>query len=204
MPEIEPIVYIIDDDESVLESLRQLVEAAGRNVETFVCGQDFLDTCVPIRAGCILLDVRMPRMSGLALQGKVAECGCNLPIIFITGHGDVRTTTEAFKNGAVDFIEKPFNDQKLLDSIDKAIETSLKNHCRCSQINEIRTKMYSLTPREYEVMEKIIDAKTNKVIALELDLSHKTVDFHRSNIMEKMGVNCAVQLTKEVMKTKGI
>jgi two-component system response regulator FixJ len=204
MRETEPVVYVIDDDESVRSSLTRLVEVVGRKVETFACGQDFLDVCESAMTGCILLDVRMPGMSGLALQGKLEDRQCNLPIIFITGHGDVSTATEAFKNGAVDFFEKPFNSQKVLDSIDKAIDANLEMYSKKLKTDEIKARIDALSPREYEVMGKIVEAKTNKVIALELGLSPKTVDFHRSNVMEKMGVNGAVQLTTVIMTAKGI
>ncbi len=200
---IEPIVFIVDDDEQVRKSLGQLIEAVGFNVRTFASGQEFLDSCDFSCPGCLVLDVRMPGMSGLGLQEKLAENRNRLPIIFITGHGDVSTATEAFKGGAVDFIEKPFSDQKLLDSINKAIETSLKNCSNQIEIADIQQRMDTLTPREREILEPIVKGKTNKMIALKLDLSPKTVDFHRCNIMEKMGVNSAVQLTRVVMKVTG-
>jgi len=200
MVKLEPTVNVVDDDENVRDSLGQLIAAVGFSARTFASAQEFLDSYDFSEPGCLLLDVRMPGMSGLGLQHKLAECRDCLPIVFITGHGDVATAVEAFKNGAVDFIEKPFNDQKLLDSINKAVEISLRNWRDKAELADIRKRLDSLTSREHQVMEGIIDGKTNKMIAFELDLSPKTVDYHRCNIMEKMGVNSAVQLTRLVLK----
>lgn len=199
MWDVEPTVFVVDDDEHVRHSLGRLLEAVGFNVELFSSGREFLDSHDPDQPGCLVLDVRMPGMSGLGLQDKLTEHKDSLPIIFVTGHGDVATATEALKSGAVDFIEKPFNDQKLLDSINKAVETSLQNHSLKVKMANVQERLDSLTPRERQVMERVVDGETNKMIALELELSPKTVDFHRCNIMEKMGVNSAVQLTKMAM-----
>ncbi len=200
---IEPNVYVVDDDESVRNSLGQLIEAVGYSMESFHSAQAFLDSYDPSRPGCLVLDIRMPGMSGLALQDKLAKYRDILPIIFITGHGDVSTATEAFKGGAVDFIEKPFNDQKLLDAINKAIETSLKHYDHQVVVEDVRKRIGNLTTREREILEAVVDGKTTKMIALELDISPKTVDFHRCNIMEKMGVNNAIQLTRTVLTASG-
>lgn len=203
MLNIESTVYIVDDDENIRKSLAQLFEAVGYNFEIFSSSQDFLDSYDSTKPGCLVLDIRMPGMSGLGLQEKLAKYRDTLPIIFITGHGDVTTAIEAFKGGATDFIEKPFNDQKLLDSIDKSIETSLKNYRNHVEVADIQKRMDALTPREREILKGVVDGKTNKMIALELEISPKTVDFHRCNIMEKMGVNSAVQLTRVVMNASG-
>jgi len=203
MVKTEPVVFVVDDDKEVRKSLGQLIEAVGFNVGTFASGQELLDSFDFDCPGCLVLDVRMPGMSGLRLQDKLSENRNRLPVIFITGHGDVSTATEAFKGGAVDFIEKPFSDQKLLDSINKAIETSLENYSTQIEVADIQQRMDALTPREREVLEGVVGGKTNKAIALELELSPKTVDFHRCNILEKMGVNSAVQLTRVVMKATG-
>lgn len=203
MLNIESTVYIVDDDENVRKSLAQLFEAVGYNFEIFSSSQDFLDSYDSTKPGCLVLDIRMPGMSGLGLQEKLAKYRDTLPIIFITGHGDVTTAIEAFKGGATDFIEKPFNDQKLLDSIDKSIETSLKNYRNQVEVADIQKRMDALTAREREILKGVVDGKTNKMIALEFEISPKTVDFHRCNIMEKMGVNSAVQLTRVVMNASG-
>lgn len=203
MLNIESTVYIVDDDENIRKSLAQLFEAVGYNFEIFSSSQDFLDSYDSTKPGCLVLDIRMPGMSGLGLQEKLAKYRDTLPIIFITGHGDVTTAIEAFKGGATDFIEKPFNDQKLLDSIDKSIETSLKNYRNHVEVADIQKRMDALTPREREILKGVVDGKTNKMIALEFEISPKTVDFHRCNIMEKMGVNSAVQLTRVVMNASG-
>jgi len=203
MAKTEPVVFIVDDDEEVRKSLGKLIETVGFNVRTFASGQEFLESSDFSSPGCLVLDVRMPGMSGLKLQNKLAEHRSQLPIIFITGHGDVSTATEAFKSGAVDFIEKPFSEQKLLDSINKAIETSLKNYSNQNKIADIQQRIDTLTRREREILDGVVGGKTNKMIGLELNLSPKTVDFHRCNIMEKMGVNRAVQLIRLVMKATG-
>ena len=200
MSKPEPTVFIVDDDEVICDGISQLVETVGLNAKTFTSAQEFLGFYDPACSGCLVLDIRMPGMSGLMLQNKLADYGNCLPIIFITGHGDVPTASEAFKGGAVDFIEKPFGDQALLDSVNKAIETSLNIHRHHAEIADIQERLDSLTSRERQILDGIVDGKTNKVIALELQLSPKTVDFHRSNVMEKMGVNNAVQLAKTVMK----
>lgn len=203
MSEIEPVVCIVDDDESVRQSLVQLTKAIGFDVKAYPCAQEFLDSHDYSAPGCLILDVRMPGMSGLGLQEKLSELKSSFPIIFITGHGDVTTATEAFKNGAVDFIEKPFSDQKLLDSVNKAVELSITNHRLNVQKADVQGRLDTLTKREHQVMEGVVGGKTNKKIALELKLSPKTVDFHRCNILEKMGVNSAVQLTRIVMNASG-
>jgi FixJ family two-component response regulator len=200
MLETGPIVFVVDDDENVRISLGQLIEAVGFKVKTFASANDFLNSFDGSEYGCLVADIRMPGLSGLGLQDRLLEHQDSLPVIFITGHGDVTTATEAFKKGAVDFIEKPFSDQKLLESIIKATEISLQNRHKKVEIAEVMKRAGSLTARERQVMEEIVNGKTNKMIALEMGLSHKTVDFHRCNIMEKMGVNSAVQLTKKVMK----
>ena len=200
MLNIKSTVYVVDDNENICKSLTHLIDAVGYNVKVFSSAQEFLDSYDSAEPGCLVLDVRMPGMSGLGLQEKLAEYRDCLPIIFITGHADVATATEAFKSGAVDFIEKPFSDQKLLDSINKAIEASLEHYSNQIEVADIQERMDALTPRERQILEGVVDGKTNKMIALELGLSPKTVDFHRCNIMEKMGVNSAVQLTRVVMK----
>jgi FixJ family two-component response regulator len=201
MVKLEPVVNIIDDDEDVRKSLSQFIKAVGFRARTFGSGQEFLDYYNPSEPGCLLLDVRMPGISGLGLQEKLAEHQDYLPIIFISGHADIGTVVKAFKNGAVDFIQKPFNNQMLLDSINSAIEISLNKYREKAEVAYIKKRLDSLTQRENQVMEKIIEGKTNKNIAFEMDLSPKTIDFHRCNIMEKMGVNSAVQLTKLVLGT---
>ncbi len=205
MSKSEPTVFIVDDDEVICSGISQLVETVGFNTKAFSSAQGFLDfyDCNTACPGCLVLDVRMPNMSGLVLQEKLAEYSNCLPIIFITGHGDVPTASEAFKHGAIDFIEKPFSDQILLDSINKAIKTSLTSHRHHAEIAEIQERMDSLTSRERQILDGIISGKTNKMIAFDLQISPKTVDFHRCNIMEKMGVNNAVQLTKMVMRVSG-
>jgi FixJ family two-component response regulator len=196
MSKSEPIVFIVDDDEAVQQSLSMLVETVGLKSQTYSRAEDFLDAYDPAQAGCLLLDVRMPEMSGLELQSKLAAEGIKIPIIIITGHGDVPMAVQAVKAGAMDFIEKPFRDQVLLDNIQKAIELDAQNRRKQSERTDVEAKIALLTPREREVMNLLVLGKSNKVIAYELGISQKTVDFHRAHTLEKMGVGSVVELVR--------
>lgn len=200
--DIEPIVSVVDDNDAFRDTLKLLFETVHIKVQTFASAKDFLKNYKPGQPGCIILDIRMPEMSGLELQKKLLDEQDFLPIIIITGHADVPIAIEAMKLGAFDFIEKPFRDQVLLDSVNRAIELNQKNWRERSEKADIKTKMSFLTPREHQVLDGIVAGKTNKLIAKDLGLSPKTTDFHRCNIMEKMGVNSAVQLIKIVMKAE--
>ena len=196
MNESAPIVFIVDDDEAVCQSLKMLAETVGLNVQTYGTAEAFLDAYDPAQAGCLVLDVRMPGMSGLELQSKLAEGGIGIPIIIISGHGDVSMAVEAMKAGAVDFIEKPFRDQTLLDSIQKATEIDARKRHEKLQQADIENKMALLTPREREIMDLLVTGKSNKTIAYELGINLKTVHFHRAHILEKMGVDSVPQLVR--------
>jgi len=199
MSKSEPIIFIVDDDEAVQQSLSMLVETVGLNAQSYGRAEDFLDAYDPAQAGCLLLDVRMPGMSGLKLQSKLAAEGINIPII-ITGHGDVPLAVQAIKAGAIDFIEKPFRDQVLLDNIQKAIELDVQTRREQAEQADVEAKIALLTPREREVMDLLVLGKFNKVIAYELGISQKTVDFHRAHILEKMGVGSVVELLRLTQK----
>jgi len=199
---IEPVVFVVDDNDAFRDTLKLLFETVHIKVKTYPSAKDFLKDYNTIQPGCIILDIRMPEMSGLELQKKLLEEQNFLPIIIITGHADVPIAIEAMKLGAFDFIEKPFRDQILLNSVNRAIRLNSENWRQRSEKADIKTKMSFLTPRENQVLDGIIAGKTNKQIAKDLGLSPKTTDFHRCNIMEKMGVNSAVQLTKMVMEVK--
>jgi len=196
MEKENPVVFIVDDDEAICESLRLLIEDIGLEVRTFPGAQQFLAQYEPSQSGCLVLDVRMSGMSGLELQSRLRELGLEIPTILITGHADVPMAVEAMKAGAVDFIEKPFRDQVLLDGIQKAIALDAAVRRRRKETHNVQSRIRLLTQREREVMDRLVAGKTNKSIALELGISQKTVDFHRANVLEKIGVDSVVELVR--------
>ncbi|AKH21642.1 response regulator transcription factor [Sedimenticola thiotaurini] len=182
----ESTVFIIDDDREVREALQLLMESVGLQVELFDSANAFLEQFDETRPGCIILDVRMPGMSGLELQSQLLELPLCPPIIIFTGHGDVPMAVRAVQAGAVDFIEKPFNDQALLDSVHRALELDARQRGQASHIAEIKQKVDRLTPREREVLHLVVQGMRNKLIATELSVSQSTVEAHRAKVMEKM------------------
>ncbi len=199
-PRSASIVFVVDDDAGVRKSLRWLVESVGLSVETYASAREFLDTFDPDRPGCLVVDVRMPGMSGPDLQEALLSRGATLPIIFITGYGDVPTAVRSLKNGAADFIEKPFSNQLLLDRIQQAIETDLRERQELAASADVAARAARLTQREREVMNLVAAGKPSKVIAIELGVSEKTVEFHRSNIMNKLGVRSMANLLRLVLR----
>jgi two-component system response regulator FixJ len=197
-------VCVVDDDEAVARSLEALLGSVGLRVETFGSAQDFLDRADPRRGpiGCLVLDVRMPGMSGLELQERLAAEGQPIPIVFITGHGDVRMAVRAVKAGAVDFIEKPFRDQDLLDCIHKVLAADGAQRPEAREWAAVVARLESLTPREREVMELVIEGRSSKLIARQLGISAKTVEFHRARVMEKMQVASALDLVRVVLTAR--
>ena len=179
-------VFVVDDDEAVRDSLGALLESAGFEVVTFGSGSDFLDRLDPKRGGCIVLDVRMPGLSGLEIQSKLAEKRTTLPVIIITGHGDVPIAVQAIKAGAIDFIEKPFGDDVILESVGRALERGRRNKRDASSAAEIESRMARLTPRERDVLEQLVIGNPNKIIAHKLGISPRTVEIHRARVIEKM------------------
>ncbi len=200
MEKENPIVFVVDDDEAICESLRLLIGDIGLEVRTFTSAMEFLAHYSPAQSGCLVLDVRMSGMSGLELQAKLRDLGWRIPIIIITGHGDVPMAVEAMKAGAMDFIEKPFRDQVLLDSIQKAIDLDMRSRRQWREKQDVQSRTRLLTQREHEVMDRLVAGKTNKSIAFELGISQKTVDFHRANILGKVGVNSVVELVRLLQK----
>ena len=190
----EPTVFVVDDDGAVRGAIARLLKSVGLNAKTFESARDFLDNYNRDDAGCLVLDVRMPGMSGLDLQEALAEQKISLPIVIITGHADVPMAVRALKMGAVNFIEKPFSDQLLLDSIRQAIQQDTDIREAEATRGKANERMALLTPRERQVLEMVVAGKTNKRIALELELSKKTVEFHRSNFMKKMEVSTVAEL----------
>ena len=195
----EQCVYIVDDDEAMRDSLQWLIESQGLAVRTFAAAEDFLAACGDAMAGCIVLDVRMPGMSGLELYEKMNLRRCTLPVIFITGHGDVPMAVSALKKGAVDFIEKPFNDKELLRVIGQCLERERATRAQRQREGETARRLAGLTEREREVMDLILAGKLNKQVADVLNISIKTVEVHRARIMDKMGVRSVAELVQAVL-----
>tara|TARA_R110000868_G_scaffold326032_3_gene586959 strand:+ start:113 stop:751 length:639 start_codon:yes stop_codon:yes gene_type:complete len=199
----QPVVHIVDDDEAVRDSLSMLLDSVGIKNANYPSAQVFLDshqvTQLKSQAGCIVLDIRMPDMSGIECQQRLAELKCTLPIIFITGHGDIPMAVETMKRGALEFIQKPFREQQLLDCIQAALQLSISNHSESLYSNEISTRLLSLTEREKQVMQGVISGQANKVIAVEMNISQRTVEIHRANVMEKMQAKTLAELVKLVL-----
>lgn len=193
------LVYIIDDDEAVRDSLNVLLLSVGIQSRVFASALEFLEEYHDEMCGCLVVDIRMPGMSGLELQQKLKEQKAVLPLIFITGHGDVPMAVQAIQEGAFDFIQKPFRDQDLLDRINEALELDRQNHQQLLQIREMKKRIDSLTPREKEIIELIAEGKANKVIASDLNLSQRTVELHRAHAMEKLGTKSVAQVVKMLM-----
>jgi FixJ family two-component response regulator len=189
-------VFIVDDDEAVRDSLSFLMQSVGLQTESFDSADSFLLANPVGRAGCLLLDIRMPGMSGLELQGLLEERGLRLPVIFISGHADVPMAVRALKAGAFDFVEKPFNDQLLLDCVQRAIESDRQQRQNDAQLDEWRERMATLTPREREVMELVVDGAANKVISSTLGVSLKTVEAHRARVMDKLKADSLSHLVR--------
>lgn len=198
-PSVTPVVYVVDDDDGVRTSLRWLIESVGYEVLAFRNGQEFLDSYDPDQPGCLLLDVRMPAMGGFELLEKIQGRGSAFPVLFLTGHGTIPMSVKAMKQGAFDFIEKPFNDQDLIDRIQVAANQSMEAYRRKKEIDKTSNSLASLSPREREVVDHLIAGKPSKVIAYELGISKKTVEVHRANIREKLKVASIAQLVKLVL-----
>ena len=195
-----PTIFVVDDDSAVRDALKLLLRSVGQAVETFGSGQEFIEAYSEDRPGCLVLDIRMPGMSGLELQQRLNERHSILPIIFITGHGDVPMAVEAMQAGAVDFIQKPFRDQDLIDRINQALEKDSNNRAALGERNDIRHRLETLTPREREVLDLVVHGKANKVIAGDLKLSQRTVEIHRARVMEKMQASSLAHLVRMVLE----
>ncbi len=191
-------ICIVDDDAAVLRSLRALLESVGLPVVSFESPEEFLSMATPAELSCIVLDIRMPGMSGVELQAVLSQRGWKLPVIFVTGHGDVRTAVRAVKAGAVDFIEKPYNDQELLDCIQKALSNDSARNDEVVESVTVAKRLQSLSVREREVLDLVVAGQSSKVIARELQISPKTVDFHRGRVIEKMHATSTLDLVRLV------
>ncbi|MFT5032426.1 MAG: two-component system response regulator FixJ [Bermanella sp.] len=198
----EPTVFIVEDDEAVRDSLRLMLESLGHAVASYGRADEFLEAYDPELPGCIVLDIRMPGMNGMELQRKLNAMTSILPIIFVTGHGDVPMAVEAMQQGAVDFVQKPYREQKLLDKIQTAVAQDAENRQELKEVQLIEGRYGDLTPREREVMVMMVDGKANKVIAIDLDISQRTVEIHRARVMEKMKARSLAQLVRMSMAMK--
>ena len=194
-----PTVFVVDDDESVRGSLRFLLRSAGLESRAFASAPEFLAAYDPAQPGCVVLDVRMPGMSGLELQQELNLRGAVLPVIFITGHGDVPMAVEAMQHGAHDFLQKPFRDEDLIERIRRALAKDAKARAALEQHKSIRARLDSLTPREREVLGLMARGKPNKIMAHELGVSQRTVEIHRARVMEKSGASSLAELVRMVM-----
>jgi len=202
MAEVKPQVFIVDDDQGVREAIKILMRSIGVGSETFPSADDFLKAHSPDMSGCIVLDVRMPGMSGLELQEQLVSLGSTLPIIFVSAHGDVPMAVEAVKAGALDFVQKPFRDQELIDKIQVAFTENARVREKLRDRSRITERIASLTPREHEVMEMVVEGKANKVIAIDLGLSQRTVEIHRARVMKKMEADSVSQLVQFVIRAR--
>jgi FixJ family two-component response regulator len=199
----QPAVFVVDDDDAVRSSLRLLLKSAGLPAVGYASAREFLDAWQPEQAGCLILDVRMPGMSGIELQGELNRRGAIIPVIFISGHGDIPMAVEAIQHGAFDFLTKPFGDQDLLDRVQRALATDAENRKLLTQREVLRERLDSLTPREREVLGLVTQGKANKVMAGDLGVSQRTVEIHRARVMEKMGANSLAQLVRMTIDLEG-
>lgn len=199
----KPTIYIVDDDDGMRRALSVLMSTVGYTAVSFERPAEFLQKLDPNQPGCLVLDVRMPEMSGLEVQQQLNRSGSMLPVILMTGHGDIPMAVQAMKDGAFDFLQKPFRDQDLLDRINGALKQDAENRETVERHADLKRRSESLTPREREVMALVVDGRANKVIAIDLGLSERTVEIHRANVMEKMQARSVAHLVKMHLTLNG-
>lgn len=192
----ESTVFVVDDDQSIRHAMGLLMKSVGLRHEVFASANEFLESHDGSENGCLVLDIRMPGMGGLELQEKLIEMRSGIPIIFITGHGDIPMAVEAMQKGAVDFIQKPFRDQELLDRIDDALDVASESQTERARRTEVQERINALTNREREVLELVVTGKPNKIIAHELGVSQRTIEIHRARVMEKMHAKSLAELVR--------
>ncbi len=202
MSEAEQKVFVVEDDEAVRDSLLLLLKAEGYQTQGFSDAQEFLKEDVNSLQGCVILDIRMPGMTGMELHKKLVEMGCALPIIFVTGHGDVEMAVEAMKQGAIDFVQKPYREEELLEKVRSGLAMDQEQHEALKYKEKLQQRIDSLTPRELEIMDMMVEGKANKVIAIDLNISQRTVEIHRSRVMQKMGTHSLAQLVQMVLAVR--
>ncbi|HUG73456.1 MAG TPA: response regulator transcription factor [Steroidobacteraceae bacterium] len=196
-------IYVVDDDDGVRASIRLLLKSVGLPATPMASAKEFLAAFDPAQPGCLVLDIRMPGMSGLELQQQLNVRGAILPVLFITGHGDVPMAVEAMQHGAFDFLQKPFRDQDLIDRIQKALARDRETRAVSKQHDQVRARLATLTQREQQVLQLLTQGKQNKVMAAELRLSQRTVEIHRAHVMEKMGAGSLAHLVRMVLDISG-
>ena len=194
------VVFVVDDDASMRDAISRLLNAVGLTVQTFASAREFLAGRLPDVPGCVVLDVRLPGLSGLDLQREMVERGIHIPVIFITGHGDIPMSVQAMKAGAVEFLTKPFRDQDLLDAVRSGIQLDRQGRKERAELAELRDGLRQLTPREREVMSLVVAGLLNKQIALRLDASEKTIKIHRGHVMQKMRADSLADLVRMSQK----
>jgi len=198
-----PTVFIVDDDEAVRNALRLLLKSIGLAARSFASAQEFMAAYQPSQPGCLILDIRMPGMSGLELQQQLNLRGATIPVLFITGHGDIPMAVEAMQHGAFDFLQKPFRDQDLLDRVQRALERDSSMRAQIKATEQIRQNLASLTPREREVLQLVTAGRPNKVMAADLGVSQRTIEIHRSRVMDKMQAGSLAQLVRMLIEVQG-
>lgn len=198
----DPIIFVVDDDEAVRLSTEMLIKSMGLRVESFHSAAEFLEDFDPQQPGCVILDIRMPGMSGLELQQHLNEMKASIPIVFVTGHGDVPMAVQAMKAGAVDFIQKPFRDQELIDRVHAALDEDREKRQESAVQAEINARIKALTSREFEVMGLVVEGKPNKEVAFDLGLSPRTVEIHRARVMQKMRAGSLADLVRMALRVR--
>jgi len=194
-------VWVADDDREVREAIAFMLNSHGRDYRLFESAEDMLGALTPADRGCLLLDVKMPGLDGLALQDRLRQAGIVMPVIFISGHGDIRTAVRAVQAGALDFLEKPFDAELLLEKLDNALQIDHAGQAEQAAIADIEDRLARLTPREREVMEGMLEGKLNKLIAADLDISVRTVELHRAHVLDKLGARNGSELVRLVLST---
>ncbi|HEY8508097.1 MAG TPA: response regulator transcription factor [Steroidobacteraceae bacterium] len=202
-PSITQTVFVVDDDAGIREALQSVLETVGFATAAYASAREFLEAYHPSQAGCLLLDIRMPGMSGLELQKQLNARGAVIPVIFVSGHGDISMAVEAMKHGAFDFLEKPFREEDLLDRVRRALARDARVRKALSEHARIRERLESLTPRERDVLNRIVEGKSNKVIGGELRISTRTVELHRAHVMEKMQASSLAELVRMMIDAEG-
>jgi len=199
----KPVIHVVDDDDAIRDSIVWLLDGERYSVRTYATGEDFLARLEHFSPACVILDIRMPGMSGVEVHEQLARNAVSTPVVFVTGHGDVPMAVEAIKRGAFDFIEKPFNEQKLTSVIERALELDAQNAGQVAAQSVVVARLAKLSPREREVLDLVVAGKMNKTIADLMNISIKTVEAHRSKVMEKMCARSLAELVQAVLKAEG-